>query len=277
MTTESHAHGHVPKQSAAVFVGDWLVIAMLLSLAAFLGFSHLDGRVPFFVAPAYLWMTPATAVVLFAMAAACLVTRAVARGRNRGESCDCHGQGASWAWQAVCAAILIVPIVFGLTVNPRRFSPEGLRKRRLAEPPRDVELERAVAWVLGQTSESRTEVGEATALPNNPTVLDILAVSRVDDSASLEGRFVTLVGQCDLLGDPGSQRFDLYRLVVTCCIADASAVSIEVARPTKQPLEPGSWIRAAGILKYDNALDPLLPVLHAATVSRIPPPSEPYL
>jgi uncharacterized repeat protein (TIGR03943 family) len=118
---------------------------------------------------------------------------------------------------------------------------------------------------------------DRVALPARPTVLDILRAANRSDPASLEGRFVEIVGQCDVVGDLPDGRFDVYRLVVTCCVADASAVSLEVAPPVGVRIESGSWVRVAGLLKFDGSYDPSMPVLHATKMSRIPAPSEPYL
>jgi uncharacterized repeat protein (TIGR03943 family) len=262
------------RPSVTVRLADWLVIVMLLLLAAFLGFSYLSGRVSLYVASYYVWMTPATAIVLLGMATACVA----AQFSRPADSCHSCGDGGSWTQRLCCVVILIVPIVFALAVNPQRPSSRWLRKHKLAAPPRDLKFERAVAWVLGEVREE-TDGGDAdrVELPAKPTVLDILSAANRHDPVSLEGKFVEIVGQCDVVGGPQNGRFDVYRLVVTCCVADASAVSIEVAAPAGVKVEPGSWVRVAGRLRFDSSYSPTLPVLHAEIISRIPAPSEPYL
>ena len=83
--------------------------------------------------------------------------------------------------------------------------------------------------------------------------------------------------RCDLPAGESSRRFEIYRLLVTCCVADASAVSVEVARNDDVRLESGGWVRIGGVLKFDNPIDPAMPVVHAATISKVSEPSEPYL
>lgn len=260
------------EKAAAGRLGVWLETGTLLVLAAFLVFSFFAGRLRLFIAPAYLWLPPLAALALSAMGLARL--NAHLRGRT---SCECEREGGSAVSKSICAALLILPILFALGVNPRGFSAEGVRKRLVSAPPRDRPLEQAIDWVLGLNTPERKAAAASVSLPKNPTVLDLLNVSSQADPKALEGRFVTVIGQCTLPEGPASGRFGLYRLVVTCCIADATAVSVEVARKPTLKLRSGQWVRAGGILKFDGTTDPSLPVVHAATVSPIAEPREPYL
>jgi uncharacterized repeat protein (TIGR03943 family) len=259
-------------------VAAWLEMIALLSVATFLAFSYLTGRLAAFLAPAYIWLTPAAAVVLYAMLAARLV--ACFRG-NDAVQCDehhAHGDGHP-GWHVPlsgCVAVLLAPIVLALFINPQRLSAEGARKRRLATPPRNVQLERAFAWVLGEEVAEQAADDQPARLPKNPTVADLLTVVEEGRGQQIADRFVTIVGQCDLRGNPG-ERFDLYRLVINCCIADATSVSVEVAPPGGAGLDSGGWVRVGGIIRFDSPLDPGLPVVHAATISKIPEPNKPYL
>ncbi|MFH1920647.1 MAG: TIGR03943 family protein [Planctomycetota bacterium] len=273
MARDPHpAHEH-PHGAASGRVGVWTEILTLLVLAAFLGFSYFSGRLVRFLVVPYDVLPPIAALILLAMGASRLAAQL-----RRTRSCACHAEGGSPRSRIVCAGVFVVPIVLALWVNPTQFSAEGARKRDVPRPPRDVELRRAIAWVLGQKTAGTKGESAQVAFPENPTVLDLLTTSEEYLPDQLEGRFVTVVGQCDLPAGTESRRFSLYRLVVTCCIADAAAVSVEIARKPGVPLESGGWVRVAGRLKFDNPIDPSLPVIHvAAPVSKIPEPSEPYL
>jgi uncharacterized repeat protein (TIGR03943 family) len=262
-----HEHETAPGRS-----GVWLQTGTLLLLAAFLLFSFLAGRVRLFVAPAYVWLPPLAAVVLLAMGAARLIAH-----RRGGPSCACDDRGSRTVSQAACALILLVPVGLALAVSPKGFTAEGIRKRMVSRPARDAPLEQAVNWVLGfKTAQKQTASGPVS-LPQDPTILDLLNAVGQAGTEALEGRYVTVIGQCDLPSGPESPRLALYRLVVTCCIADATAVSVEVARKPTVKLQSGQWVRAGGILKFDSPIDPSLPVVHATTVAPIAEPREPYL
>ncbi|OHB83556.1 MAG: TIGR03943 family protein [Planctomycetes bacterium RBG_16_64_12] len=273
MAADPHLACERPHGAASARLGDWTDIGTLLVLAAFLGFSFFSGRLGRFLVWPYVWLSPLAALIILAMCAA----RLVAQLRSS-VSCSCQRQSGSPASRLVCAGVFIVPILLALWINPTQFSPEGARKRDVPRPPRDVELQQAINWVLGAKTADNRAASTQVALPESPTILDLLGASEEYLPGQLEGRFVTVVGQCDLPEGAESRRFGLYRLVVTCCIADATAVSVQIARKPGVKLESGGWVRVAGRLKFDNPVDPSLPVIHvAAPISKIPEPSEPYL
>jgi len=248
-------------------------VAALIALAAFLEITAWTGRVRLFVAPLYVWLPPTAGVLLLAMAAARLSS--LRRGRA---DCGCdHTHGSQAGVKRIqYSIVLVVPVVLALAVNPQQFSAEGMRKRRAAVVARDPALEQAIAWILGQKQPARAAATTA-ALPAEPTVRDLLAATEQGQQAALDGRFVTLVGQCSPWSTGDGRRFDLYRLVVTCCIADAQAISVEVASPTAAQLDDGQWLRVGGVVRFDSADSPTLPVLHAVKIEKIPLPSRPYL
>jgi uncharacterized repeat protein (TIGR03943 family) len=245
------------------------VVALAL-VAAFLTYGAATGRVRLFVAPAYIWLPPAAAVLLAAMALARL--RQVLQ---RGTDCDCAAHAAGpMRW--LLAAALAAPVALGAAVDPQQFSPKGVRKRRIAAAPRDVELERAVAWALGRAA-AETPPPAAVALPAEPTVLDLYRAAEQGSAAALAGRFVTVVGQCDPLPDDDGRRFALYRLVVTCCIADALTVTLDAIAPEGAKIEPRQWVRVEGLLHVERPEAGGALLIRAAAVTPIPTPAAPYL
>ena len=244
----------------------------LLILAAFMAFSFFSGRIRTFLAPDYVWLTLAAAGVLAAMFVARLF------GYTQGAaSCACRAGGSGQKTTSACAAALILPVVTVLVVNPTQLSPEGARKRQVTPPPRNVPLERAMDWVMGVKRAKRLATGTVT-LPKNPTIIDLINAAAEYHPDDLDGRFVSVEGQCGLGSGTADPRFDLYRLIVNCCIADATTVPLEIVRPKRRTqLTPGGWVRVQGVIKFDNPVDPSMPVIEAAKISKIAEPSEPYL
>ena len=244
----------------------------LLILAAFMAFSFFSGRIHTYLAPDYVWLTLAAAVVLLAMFAARLFGF-----RRSAASCACQADGTGRKTTSACAATLILPVVMALVVNPTQLSPEGARKRQVTPPPRNLRLQQAIDWVMGVKKAGKLATG-TVALPKNPSIVDLMNAAAEYHPDDLEGRFVNVQGQCDLISGSDGERFDLYRLVVTCCIADATTVPLEIVRPKKKTLlTPGGWVRVQGMIKFDNPVDPSMPVIEAAKISKIAEPSEPYL
>ena len=260
----AHAHGH-PRAAAWV---EGLAIALV---AGFFAMSFFTGRVRRFVAPSYVWLSVAGAGLLAAMAIARLL------GARSAACPSCAGEHGTWrlpSW--VCVLVLLVPIGLVLAVHPTRYSPEGLRKRQAAPPPHDRKLAGAMGWIFGGEPAAPGREGPGV-LPPNPSIPDVIALAYDGRREALEGKFVTVIGQCYLPDGPASRRFSLYRLVVTCCIADATSTPLDVARRDEAPLESGGWVRVQGILRFDSNADASVPVLHATMVSRIAEPAEPYL
>lgn len=272
MNTNIQPTGDTEANARANRIGAWMEIITLALLATFFAYSYATDRVRLFLAPIYIWLTPMAAVSLYAMAIARL--RAHRQGYVSGEL-----EEAS-AWQVplwVCVSILLLPVVLAVVVNPQGPSVELARKHRISRPARDVQLAQAVDWILGLKKAAAEDSPVAISLPDNPTILDLLDALAEGHQRGLEGQFVTVIGQCDLLDGPKSKRFDVYRMVVTCCIADATTVLVEVARRPALDLKPQQWVRVEGIIKFDSQSYPSLPVIHATAVSKVPEPREPYL
>lgn len=243
-------------------------VVALLSLAVFLIFSATSGRLRFFLAPGFVWLPPAAAVLLLAMSAA--------RFRAGSAACECgddHSGSTTMRW--LYAFVIIVPLVFALAVNPHQFSTEGVRKRTAPAATRDAALERAMNWVVGLKPAQTKRSAAPSELPSEPTVAELMRALEGDGGRALAGKFVTVIGQCGADNATTGGRFELYRLVVTCCIADATAVSVEVAGLPTVTVEPGQWLRISGVIHFDGGT--AAPTLRAATISKIPVPPNPYL
>jgi uncharacterized repeat protein (TIGR03943 family) len=274
MSAHVHDHTCCERPGAA---GSWLPaaieLATLVALASFLELTAWTGRVRLFVAPVYVWLPPAAGGLLLAMAAA----RLAGLRRTPGDGGCNHVHGPQTGAKRIQYSIaLLIPVCLALAVNPQQFSAEGMRKRRAVSSARDTALEQAMAWILGQKRTSPA-ASPSVDFPAEPTVRDLLTAAEQGQQAALDGRFLTLVGQCSPWGTGDGRRFDLYRMLVTCCIADAQAISIEVVSPSSGELEYGQWIRVGGVVRFDSADGPSLPVLHAAKIEKIPLPSRPYL
>jgi uncharacterized repeat protein (TIGR03943 family) len=264
--TANHEHARGGRTLAVIEV------VSLLLLVAFLVFSAASGQLRFFLAPGFVWLPPAAAVLVLAMSAARFLAL-----RAGGAACECgDGHSGSTTMRWLYAVVLVVPLVFGLAVNPRQFSPEGVRKRIAPPATRDAALERAMNWVLGLKQSPSKHSAAPSELPAEPTVAELARALESDGGRALAGKFVTVIGQCGADNATTGGRFELYRLVVTCCIADATAVSVEVAGLPTVTVEQGQWLRISGVIAVEGGASPQA-MLRAATISKIPTPPNPYL
>ena len=135
----------------AAWLVHWIKLAALFILAAFLTFAHFAGWVQNYLASQYFWLPPAGAVALILMALARLTASPTAQHCNCDDNCSSQAGSPRKAvfTASVSFVILVTPIVMALAVQPKEFSAEGMRKRRLETPRRDVKLDRAVDWIMG--------------------------------------------------------------------------------------------------------------------------------
>jgi uncharacterized repeat protein (TIGR03943 family) len=108
--------------------------------------------------------------------------------------------------------------------------------------------------------------------PVHLSLLDFYSRAAFDDGRTLTGHQVALTGFV-LRGDNGG--FQIARLVITCCAADAQPVVVSVH--TSEPA-PGrdTWVTVAGTFGGLSPSDATVPVLRADTVAPIHQPANPY-
>jgi len=103
------------------------------------------------------------------------------------------------------------------------------------------------------------------------SLLDYYSRAAFDDGRTLVGRRVALTGFV-LRVEPGG--FQLARLMITCCAADARPVVVSVQH-TSAPASNG-WVTVTGTYGGMRSADATAPVLRADTVTPIRQPANPY-
>ncbi|MFE5581626.1 TIGR03943 family putative permease subunit [Kitasatospora sp. NPDC056531] len=95
-----------------------------------------------------------------------------------------------------------------------------------------------------------------------------------DSGGSLKGHRIRLTGFAT--PGPGDGTWDLARLTISCCAADASSSKV-VIRGVDAPPE-GTWVEVTGEWQPDGASgqDGAVPILTANQVRRIAEPENPY-
>jgi uncharacterized repeat protein (TIGR03943 family) len=110
------------------------------------------------------------------------------------------------------------------------------------------------------------------ATPRDVTLLDI-RVAEDDNVFALTSHIHsgTRVGLLGLVTGVGTGRFSLTRFYITCCIADAQPVTIQVEWP--RPVTRNHWVWVTGVLRAPSSRF----TLAADAVTPRPSPSDPYL
>lgn len=116
-----------------------------------------------------------------------------------------------------------------------------------------------------------------TLAPAQRSVLEWLwAFSESDDPTALTGETVDVEGFIFVNSDLPEGTFMVGRFIITCCVADATAIGIAVQPPEGQEM-PTGWVRIQGTMTVTtlNGSDALL--IKADQISSIAEPAQPYL
>ncbi|MEZ0065025.1 putative repeat protein (TIGR03943 family) [Streptacidiphilus sp. MAP12-20] len=88
-----------------------------------------------------------------------------------------------------------------------------------------------------------------------------------DTHQSLKGRTVEVEG---FVAPGRNGTWQISRIIVSCCAADARVVAVTVLGPTAPPAN--TWVTVTGTWNPADAT----PTIEAATLARIPSPADPY-
>ncbi len=139
----------------------------------------------------------------------------------------------------------------------------------------------AVRGVRAGTSFSQNVSEDILALavpPQERNVLDWMrAFAAVPDPAALDGQPVDATGF--VYHDPrmASGQFVLTRFSVTCCVADAAAIGLDVTWAGDTQPADNAWVRVRGKIKIDPADPSKTPNVLAEMVDGVQEPEQPYL
>lgn len=177
-----------------------------------------------------------------------------------------HGAGhehhqLSWAGML----LVLSPIVLGLLVAPQPLGAPALDNRDLSPNVQGSAMPAAV----------RRAAEKATVDYN---LLDWYYLLRVPETASLlDGADADVAGFVyhDPALDEGA--FWLVRFTLSCCVADASPMSVLVQWPGASDLDENQWVQVQGQIDAAQMDNRNLPSLEATKVELITAPAQPYL
>ena len=119
----------------------------------------------------------------------------------------------------------------------------------------------------------RNEAGQIKA----QTVDLIYAAEEPTMRADFEGKAVELIGQFMPERDAKGDRFNLVRMFVMCCAADARPVAITVQTNKAQSVAEMSWIKVVGKAAFPVESGRRVPIVLAESVTPCDPPEETFI
>ena len=232
-----------PKKSRLL---DGLDLAALVAWAVFLLWTYGSGLLADVLHPSFHPLTLFAGIGLVLMAGAVL---AGMLSREDEHACACaHAEvktAVGLAARIGMRGALAVPIVFGLTVPMSGLSVTAIKKRGIrtvrlgrAEPAREpqqrIQPEQAPKPIPpaqpGQpTVPKQTPEATPEQVYEELTFRDLVArVTGPEGEAAVEKLRVAIIGQHYSEEDSPPNAFKLYRVIITCCLADAEVMALHV-------------------------------------------------
>ncbi len=228
----------VPRVIATAVLGSWATLFWFLIVA---------GRSALFVSTRTQWVVPFGAILLTAAALGRLATIRVSGAYQPLRKRD--------AWVAV---LMIFPVLIVLVLPATSLGSFAVARR---------------------SSFVQTGITASVGTPGSGglSMLDVAAgeTSKTGSQALARraGETTTLTGFVIRYADTPADEFLLTRLIITCCLADATIAQVRVVDAPPGKFQQDDWVNVTGKI-YPLGRTVLL---DASSVSGIPRPSHPYL
>lgn len=232
--------------------GRALKALVLLGLGQFLYAKFSNGTLLFYINRRFAWLTFLAAVTLTALGA--VTFRAVATARKH----DHHR--ITWGTLLLVA----LPAILGTLIPPVPLGSDALSNRSVT--------------TTGLGGAGTATITTLVSAPTERDLLDWLQAFGSDpDPAGFAGQEATLVGFVYRDERCHDDQFMLSRFVITCCVADATAVGMVVRWPDASELADDEWVKVHGAFGAGQFDGETIPVLAADRVTPTGMPNQPYL
>lgn len=239
---------------------------VLLGLGLFLYSRWQGGSLSYYIADRFAPLILAAAAGLLLLGL--VLARRPAAAAATAEHGHSHGEGRhGWLGLLLVAA----PMLLGLALPSRPLGAAAMAGR---------ELRLDGAGLSSSTVAFERRLRSPQAGRN---ILDWLySFQTAEDKGSLEGEAVDVIGFVyrdagRLGGADAAASFYVSRFTLSCCVADASPVSLLVRHAGAADLENDAWVRVRGRLQVETIEGRELPVVEADEVLPVAVPAQPYL
>lgn len=232
---------------------------ILVSLALFLTNRIANGTLLFYINRRFAWLTWIATILLLLMAFAYQQT-AQAKHHDHDGAHDHHHHAPQGSWLTLF--LVALPLLLGVLVPPQPLGAQAIGMREVNTDG------------LG-LGDDEVVLTRATAERN---ILDWLrAFGAADDLAVLDGQEANVIGFVYRDEAFANDQFMVSRFVVSCCVADATALGLIVSWPGSLDLPLDAWVEVQGAFQSGQFDGQATPILIADSVTPTAPPNQPYL
>jgi uncharacterized repeat protein (TIGR03943 family) len=259
--------------------------AILLVWGIILVYFQLSGRITSYLHPDFHIPTFVAGIVLLAISGALLFTFQTA-GPSQANDC---GSRHPFGGGILAIALLLAPLLCSVWISQGRYSANTVMNRGIVTDsaqlptffsPVDPDL----------PGESGTPVDGSIMDPSlylkknaegyiiAETVDLLYGASEEGMRADFENKDVEVKGQFISMrtGNPNGDRFQLMRLFVMCCAADARPVAITVQAKSGTQFPEMTWVKVLGKATFPVEGGRHIAVIEASAISETEPPAESF-
>ncbi|MFV0336942.1 MAG: hypothetical protein ACK5LK_01690 [Chthoniobacterales bacterium] len=260
----------------------YLSAGVLAVWATVLCFFYFTGRVKAYLHPSFHLLVLLCGAGLFLLAI--LIAMAPS-----GVKVGCATPSYSSLGGVVGGAVLVIPLIIALIFSKDAFGATAVQNRAYVEDisqlsggfaPSISGVTSASPILPGEDSSSQTEEEEVYDIPKNSEgdivadIVDLLYAAEVPEMRKIfEEQPVEVVGQVVPAKNNNAKgnRYDIVRLFMTCCAADARPVVV-TAEPISPPgLEDMSWVKVRAKATFPLVGGKRRPFLEGAKIIPIDP------
>lgn len=234
----------------------WLKTALLAGLGLYFAYNIASGNLSNYVNARFAWLSyVATSLfwLLAAIRAYDLLRQPEAAGAPHG-----HHHHAHLSWPVL--AVVATPLVLGTLVPSRPLGASA---------------------VTGNLSAGAVSLDEAEIFTTNQLEWNVLdwmrAINNSNNLSAFDGERVDLVGFVYRNEQFPPAHFMAVRFVISCCVADATAVGLPIHWADVDALPNDTWVQVQGAFQLGEFGGNLVPIVQAETVTVIDEPEHPYL
>ena len=277
-----------------------LTVITLLLWGLLLTKFWASGRVDSYLHPQFHPLVAMSGFLLLALAG--LWWWASGRGEASDHECGCHHEHGAEERSALSAGtilafvLLLVPVSAATIVSPSQFGEAAVMNRglvtdisqlpSLAPPNSGLEdaptlgADEEIPDVADWPEDKEEGVEYFTRAPDGAIQLEtidlLFAASEPALREEFENQRVTLVGQfVPPRSNDGS--FDLVRMIMVCCAADARPLGIKVTAPAPTGVDSMGWVRVTGVARFEEKGGIFEPRIEGDTVEKVEAPRETIL
>lgn len=269
----------------------FLSAGVLMVWGVVLCFLYFSGRITAYLHPHFHLFAVVGGIVLVLLAMLVLVSPdeiALA-------GCATPKSGALWK-SLLAALMLVVPLLVALSASQDAYSSTTVLNRNYvqdisqlpgAQPSANVQAAApADASLPGNDASAGFDGGDQPDVRRNEKgeiqaeVVDLLYAAQLADMRpTFEGKQVEVIGQLMPAkeNNPDGDRYDLVRMLMTCCAADAQPIALPVQPGVKPGVPEMTWVKVHGKATFPVVGGQKRPLIENATIEKTDPPEDAYL